>query len=291
MVFTQFMYRLVRVVAFGFKALNFCLDLWQTWQFAGGGGAVVITTAVIAYFQDKPMWLIVVLAIAAGVLLVCLASLIFKSYALKVTERRRLERLSRLVYDMHKRRCAVREKFISKIDWGKVDFDKVFTPFIALFPKDDQGIVINDDSLNDVWAKLDEIGSIMHGPGSMFTTVMKSSDTDLEKAIERDFRYKVMHTRLDSYKPYPSESIRGDVERVIDGSKILNDLILAQAYIPDSLSLESLSEHTKLSDIKKGQVYLANANIKEIMDSTIDKATVKLREHIEEYLRSKEGTK
>ena len=127
MLFIRFMYKLVSVVAFGFKALNFFLDIWQTWQFATGGGAAVIVTATIAYFQDKPVWLIVVLAIAVGIFVVCVISLIFKSYTLEITEGRSLKRLPRLVYNMHRRRCAVREKFISKIDWDKVvEWDKKY---------------------------------------------------------------------------------------------------------------------------------------------------------------------
>lgn len=291
MLFIRFMYKLVRVVAFGFKALNFFLDIWQTWQFATGGGAAVIVTATIAYFQDKPVWLIVVLAIAVGIFVVCVISLIFKSYTLEITEGRSLKRLPRLVYDMHRRRCAVREKFISKIDWDKVDSSKVIIPFVELFTKEGQGINIDDDALNDIASQLNEIGSIMHGASSVLMTIMKSSDTDLEKAIERGFRYRVMQARLDNYKPYPSEAIRKDAEAVLYKSKAFNNVMVFQVYDPDSLSLETLTEQTELSDIKKRQINLANVHIEEIMDDTIDEATTRLSEHIEEYLRSKKGTK
>jgi hypothetical protein len=283
--------KLYKVIAFGYKALKFCLDIWQIWQFATGGGVVGIVTGIITYFQNKPIWFSVILAIAVGILVACVISLIFKSYTFEIIEGKRLKRIPRLVYDIHRRRCVVREKFIRKIDWGKVDSSKVITPILPLFIKEGQAIVVGDDTLNDIETRLDEIGSSMHGAPSVFTTMMESSDTDLEKAIEKDCHYRVMQARLDSYKPYPSETIRRDIEAVIYGSKVFNDLIVFQSYLSEPISLESLSLHTKLSDIKKEQVRFVNVNIKKIMDINIDKASVRLSEHIEEYLRDKKGTK
>jgi hypothetical protein len=70
------MYRVFRVVAFGFKSLNYFLDAWQTWQFAGGGGVVVVIAFVTTYFQDKPLWFAIVFSIAVGVFIVSIGSLI-----------------------------------------------------------------------------------------------------------------------------------------------------------------------------------------------------------------------
>ena len=281
------MYKLARVVAFGFKALNLFLDIWQTWQFATGGGAAVVVTAIIAYLQNKPIWLIVILAIAVGIFVSCVLALIFKSYTLETTEGRRLERLSRLVYDMHRRKCAVRERFIRKTDWDKVNSSKVITPILALLTKEGQSTTINNGALIDIESKFGETGGIKDGPPLGFLTMMKFSDTDLEKAIEKDFHYEVMQAKLDSYKPYPNETIRKDTEAVIYGSKIFNNVIVFKSYLSEPLSLESLSKDTKLTDVKKWQVYLVNANVEEMMDTTIDMVCTRLSEHIEEYLRSK----
>lgn len=291
MFFTQFVYKVVRVVAFGFKGVNFFLDIWQTWQFATGGSAVVVVTGLIAYLQNKPVWLIVALSIAAGILVVCVFSLIFKSYVFENTEGKRLKRLPKLVYDMHRRRCAVREGFVRKIDWDKVDSSKVVTPILSLLTKEGQGIAIDDDALIDIGSRFSETGGITDGPPLGFLTMMKSSDTDLEKALQKDFHHKVMQAKLDSYKPYPNETIRKDAEKVIHSSKIFNNVMVFQSYLSEPLSLESLSEDTQLSDVKKWQVYLVNANAGEIMDIGIDMACTKLSEHIEEYLRSKKRNK
>lgn len=291
MLFTQFMYKVVRVVAFGFKSLNFFLDIWQTWQFATGGSVAGITTGIIAYFQNKPVWLIVVLVIAVGIFVACIISLIFKSYMLENTEGKRLKRLSNLVYDMHRRRCAVREGFINKIDWSKVDDSKVLTPTFEWLAKEDQSVSIDDDTINDVASKLDEMGSMMHGAPSVLITVMKSSDTNIEKAVEGDFRYRVMQARLDNYKPFPSEVIRKDVDEVLFKSKAFNNVMVYQEYMTEPLTSESLAEQTKLSDVKKGQVYSTNVNVEEIMEDTIDKHTTRLSEHIEEYLKGKKKSK
>ena len=285
------MYKVVRVVALGFKALNFSLDIWQTWQFATGGSAAVVATAIIAYLQNKPIWLIAVLAIAVGIFVSCVIALIFRSYTLETTESRRLKRLSRLVYDMHRRICAVRERFIRKIDWDKVDSSKVITPILALLTKEGQSTTINNGALIDIESKFGETGGIKDGPPLGFLTMMKFSDTDLEKAIEKDFHYEVMQAKLDSYKPYPNETIRKDTEAVIYGSKIFNNAIVFRSYLCEPLSLESLSEDTTLSEIKKWQVYLVNANVEEIMGTTIDKVCTQLSEHIEEYLRNKKKAK
>ena len=279
--------KLYIVIAFGYKTLKFCLDIWQIWQFATGGSVAGIVAGVIAYFQNKPIWFSIVLAIAVSIFVVCIISLIFKSYRHGITESRGLKRLPRLVYDMHRRRCAVREKFISKIDWDKVDSSKVITSILSLLTKEGQGIAIDDDALIDIGSKFSETGGIMDGPPLGFLTMMKSSDTDLEKAIEKDFHYKVMQAKLDSYKPYPNETIRKDTEKVIHGSKIFNNVIVFRLYLSEPLSLESLSKDTQLSDVKKWQVYLVNANVEEIMDTSIDMACTRLSEHIEEYLRSK----
>jgi hypothetical protein len=223
------MYRLVRGIAFGFKALNFFLDIWQTWQFAMGGGVAMVATAITVALQDKPLWLIVVLAIAIGIFVACILSLIFKSYRLEKTEDKYLKRLPKLVYDMHKRRCAVRRNLISRIDWDRVDVMKVLAPtFEWLTKEEDQSIGIDDSTIDDVASKLNEMGSKMHGSPSILITAMESSDTNMEKAIERDFRYGFLQARLDSYKPYPSEVIRKDVNEVLFKSKAFNNVIIYQ---------------------------------------------------------------
>ena len=288
----QFMYKAVRVIAFGFKALNFFLDIWQTWQFAMGGTMAGVGAGVIAYFADKPIWFSIIIAVAFAVFVACILSLIYKSHTLENTEGKRLKRLPKLVYDMHERRCIVREKFIGKIDWDKVDIMKVLAPtFEWLTKKEDQSISIDDSKINDVASKLNEMGSMMHGSPSVLITVMKSSDTNMEKAIERDFCYGFMQARLDSYKPYPNEVIRKDVDEVSFKSKAFNNVIIYQKYMDEPLTLESLAEQTELSDVKKGQLYITNVNVEEIMEDEIDKATTRLSEHIEEYLESKKKTK
>ena len=283
--------KLYRIIAFGYKAIKFCFDIWQIWQFAMGGSLAGIVAGVIAFIQKKPIWLSIVLAIAVGIFAVCVISLIFKSYTFGITESKGLRRLPRLVYDMHRRRCSVREKFINKIDWDAVDTSKVLIPVIEWLTRENQGASIDDETLNNVESELNEIGSVMHGAPSVFMTMMQSSDTDLERVVEKDCRYRVMQANLDTYKPYPNETIRRDIETVIYGSKIFNNVIVFQLYLSEPLSLESLSRDTKLSDIKRGQVYLVNANVEEIMDTNIDKACTRLSEHIEEYFSSKKGNK
>ena len=287
----SFIYKSVRIVAFGFKALNFLLDIWQTWQFATGGGTAVVVTAIIAYLQNKPVWLIIVLAILAGVFVSCIIALIFKSYTFETTEGKRLKRLSRLIYDMHKRRCAVRKKFINKIDWDKVDSNKIFSPLLTLFTTERQAIAINDSTITDIASKFKEIDSGVDGASSAFLAMMKTSDTDLERAVERDYQYGVMQARLDGYKPYPSEVIRKDVDLALFESKGFNNLIVFQAYMNEPLTLKSLEEQTKLSVIKKWQVYSFHINTEDIMEDTVGIATTRLNEHIEDYLKDKKRVK
>ena len=278
------MYRFVRSIAFVFKALNFFLDLWQTWQFAGGGGVAAVIAFITTYFQDKPLWFAIVFSLCIGIFIVCIASLIFKSYAVRVTEDKRLRRLPRLVYDIHKRVCTVREKFVRHIDWEKIDTGKMLTPILNMF-QTAQGIVVNDDRVSQIESELDEAGGMMHGTPSIFDAMMKKSDTSLVNVLERDFKYRLLMARLDGYKPYPSEVIRKDVEAVIDGSITFNNVIVFQNYAsPESLSLEALSTFTQLSDIKKHQVNLANINTIDIMNTMIEKASTRLREHVGEYL-------
>lgn len=170
----------------------------------------------------------------------------------------------------------------------KVDSSKVIAPIFNLFTREGQGNVMNDNALSGVESRLNEVGSTIHGSSSAFLTLMKASDTSLDKAIEQDFRYRVLQTRLNNYKSYPIEAIRKDTEAVVYGSMFINSLIVFQAYAsPDSLSLESLSQYTQLSDIKKGQVNLVNVNVIEIMDNTIDESNTRLKERVEEYLRAK----
>jgi hypothetical protein len=172
-----------------------------------------------------------------------------------------------------------------------MDASKVVVPAVQWLTKGEQGASIDDGTLNNVETELNQIGGIMHGTPSVFMTMMKSSDTNLEKVIEKDCRYRVMQAKLDSHKPYPNETIRRDIEAVIYGSKVFNTVMVFRAYLTEPLSLETLSKDTNLSDTKKGQVYLVNANVKEIMDTNIDKACTRLSEHIEEYLEGREKAK
>ena len=166
-----------------------------------GGGAVMTITAIVAYFQDKPAWLVVILAIAVGVFLVCVASILFRSYALKITETRRNKRLARLTYDVHKRISLVRDRLVSKTDWDKVDTSKVISPLLSIFGNLD----INDSKISELDRKLSESGSAPSGIASVPDAIMGKSDTSLESALKKDFWYKVLLSRLDNYKPYPKK--------------------------------------------------------------------------------------
>jgi len=101
----------------------------------------VAITALTVFFSGKPIWFVVVLSLAIGVFLVCIASLVFKSFALKVTESGRLKRLPRLVYDIHKRVCSVRNKLIEELLSNVVEipssipfFSSLHLPAQAAFP-------------------------------------------------------------------------------------------------------------------------------------------------------------
>jgi hypothetical protein len=97
-----------------------------------------VAAGVIAYFQDKPAWFIVVLAVAVGIFVACVVSLFFKSLRLENAEGRHLKHLPKLVYDMHRRRCVVREQFVSKINWDKVDTSEVILRTFELLTEEGQ---------------------------------------------------------------------------------------------------------------------------------------------------------
>jgi hypothetical protein len=150
---------------------------------------------------------------------------------------------------------------------------------------------LDDNSVKDASARLDEMGSMFHGTPSVFLAMMKDSDTNMEMAIERDFRYKLMQARLDSFKPFPNEVIRKDVGDTFFESEVFNHVLVYREYMSEPLTLKVLTKYTKLSDVGKGEVYLANVNVEEKMEDTIDECTTKLSEDIEKYLEGKRKTK
>lgn len=281
------MYRLARVVAFGFKSLNFFLDLWQTRQFMWGGGTSMVITALVTYFQEKPLWLVVVLSVAVGIFLVWIVSLVFKSYALRVTENRRLRRLPRLVYDIHKRISAIRARLIRKTNWDKIDTSKVISPLLSVFGS----LEINDNKISELQGKLSDAGSPPSGIASVSDAIMKKSDTSLETALGKDFWYRYLTAKLDGYKPYPNEDIGNTVSRIIHTSLSINNVLVLQSYAPDSLSLETLDSLTALSDTAKMQVYSTNVLAEEKMNDAIDKGSTRLKKYINDYLKTERERK
>jgi len=281
--------KLAKVIAFLFRLLNFFFDCLQTWQYTGGGGMGVVIAGFISWWQGLSMWGIAIVALLAGILVPTVIAVVLRltiGRNIGSYEKRKLRRLPKLAYDIHKRTSAVREKFVNHIDWSKVDTSKVLTPVLDVFTTEKESVVVDDEKVTDVSTRLDEAGNLMHGASSVLDTLMKDSDTSLVKKLESDFWYRVLRTRIEEYKPYPSEQIRKDVEAVIDGSLTFNNVIVLQLYAsPDSLSLKSLSTFTQLSDVKKRQVSLVNANTIKIMNDTIDKASTRLEEHVNEFIR------
>jgi len=243
----------------------------------------VAVTALTTYFAGKPIWFIVVLSLTAGILSVCVASMISKSFALRVTENRKLKRLPRLVYDTHKRTNAVRERLIHKTNWEAVDTSKVISPLLNVFGS----LEINDDKLSELHGKLSEAGSPPSGIASVPDAIMKGSDTSLERALRRDCRYRLLCTRLDGYQPYPTEAIGNMVSQIIHISLSINNALILQAYAPDPLSLETLFSRTAFSGVMRMRVYSTNVQAEDIVNNAVDKLCTKLSALIDDYLEKR----
>ena len=209
--------RVAKVVAFLFRLLNFFLDLVQTWQFAGSGGMGGVITFIISWLQGMPIWAVILLSLAASIIIVIILSLVFTTFRRKTIEDRELRKLPRLVLGIHKRISTKRIKLVKNIDWDNIDKSKVIEPmFDFIFGNiEKKDIKIDDDSITKGIERLNTIGSRTGGAPSVLDTVLKKSDTSLDKELKKDFRYQYLLAKLDGYKPYPNNAIRNSVQTVI----------------------------------------------------------------------------
>lgn len=272
--------KFARVVAFLFRLLNFFFDCLQTWQFTGGGGMSGIVAGAIGFYQGLPYWTLPVIAVVAGVVVVVLLALIFKSFTTRRLEDKELPKLPRLVLSIHNRINTVRNKLIQKTDWDSVDSAKVVSPILDVFGSTG----VNNDTVNQLREKLVASGSPPSGIASVSDSFMKESDTSLDRALRKDFPYRFLTARLDGYKPYPNEDIGNLVSQTIQMSISINNMIILQEYASDAVSLETLDSLTTLSDVKKMQVYNTNVLAEDKMNDAVDKATTKLRQYVDAYI-------
>lgn len=138
-----------------------------------------IITAVVAFYKGLPYWMIPVVAVVAGVVVVIVVALIFKAFTAKKHEEKRLNKLPRLILDIHKQICKVREHLVKHTNWDNVDTSKVLTPMldIALGREAEQSE--NMDIISSIAYNLNEAGGTMRGAPSTLNTYMKEGDTDL----------------------------------------------------------------------------------------------------------------
>jgi len=171
--------RIIKVIASMFRFINFLFDCLQTWQYTVGGGMSGIITAVVAFYKGLPYWMIPVVAVVAGVVVVIVVALIFKAFTAKKHEEKRLNKLPRLILDIHKQICKVREHLVKHTNWDNVDTSKVLTPMldIALGREAEQSE--NMDIISSIAYNLNEAGGTMRGAPSTLNTYMKEGDTDL----------------------------------------------------------------------------------------------------------------
>ncbi len=281
--------RVAKIIAFCFKLLNFIFDVFQTWQYTAGGGMSGIIATIVALYRGLPYWMLPFVAVATGVVVTILLALIFKAFTAKKYEENRLQKLPRLVYDIHNRVCTVRSKLVNKTNWETIDRDAVMSPLVKVFfgiETEREIIIPDDDAITKGATKLREAGSTMSGSPSVLDTYMKEGDTSLEKALKKDLWYRILLARLDGFKPYPNDAIRNCVQVITNSSISFNNVIIFLLYSPQGLELaKELSLKTKISDTEKQRIYITTQNAEKKMNDTIDIGTTNLSTHIRDYLK------
>jgi hypothetical protein len=229
--------KVVKLVATTFKAFNFLLDCLQIWQFTGGGGMSAVIAAIITWYGHQSWWVVSLVAVATGVIVVIGLALIFKSFTAKTTEEKRLRKLPRLIYDIHKRICVIRNKTEGKMDWTSVRTNAKL-PLLVSFvlgaePDASRLGSIDEKEIEAMTDRVKKTRGHIHSGLPLLDTFMKDSGVDLATALSKDFRYKLLLAQLDTHKPYPNDTIRKDVQQITDASISFNYLLLFQLLLSD----------------------------------------------------------
>ena len=225
---------LAKVLSRCFRWLNFILDLYQTAQFLGGGGVGGVITAIIAWYSGLVWWQSAIFALLAGIVVVPILALIFKSFAQNRIEAKRLSQLPKLVYGIHNRITKVREKFEKEINWDKIDKNKVMQPIINATVEKLADKISNDSSMADKIEAVQKALDVMGGNQaiSILDTYMNDSDTSLTQRLNKDFIYSFRTANLEQYKPYANRNIAQKVHTVLNSSMTYNNVALFQHYYP-----------------------------------------------------------
>ena len=127
----------------------------------------------------------------------------------------------------------------------------------------------------------------MGGTPAILDTYLSNSDTSLEKALKKDLRYRILLSRLDNYKPYPSDTIRNTTQLITGSSISFNNIIIWNAYTPKGESLLEKLSKIHLSEEVIQSLYITIQNTEKSMNNTIDIDCANLRTQVDDYIKQR----